>query len=114
MRLEAKKLLFDIQRAAKLIEGFTAGRTFAEYVEDPMFRSAVERQFEIIGEACNRLSKLDPDAASRIESHRQVISFRNMLIHGYDAIEDEVVWGIVETRLPKLIKTVEGMLGRDD
>jgi uncharacterized protein with HEPN domain len=55
MRLETKKLLFDAHSAAKLIQRFTEGRSFTDYAEDPMMRSAVERQFEIIGEA-SRLS----------------------------------------------------------
>jgi len=55
MRLEAKKYLLDIQASAALVASFTAGRNFDAYASDAMLRSAVERQFEIIGEALRRL-----------------------------------------------------------
>lgn len=75
---------------------FTAGKTLADYSSDPLLRSAVERQFEIIGEALNRLVRMDARIAAQIAQHRQIVAFRNVLIHGYDAISDEVVWGIID------------------
>ena len=57
MRLEVKKYLYDIQRAANLLTEFTHGKTFADYERDAMLRAAVEREFEVIGEAMNRLAK---------------------------------------------------------
>jgi uncharacterized protein with HEPN domain len=110
MRLEVKKYLFDIQQAAKLVLLFTAGLSFQEYAKNPMVRSAVERQLTV-GESLNKLSQIDPAVASRVSAdYRQIISFRNVLIHDYDAILDEVVWGVVETRLPPLLQEVETML----
>lgn len=113
MRLEAKKFLFDIEQAAKLVQRFTENRSFEDYVNDPMLRSAVERQFEIMGEAVGKLAKTDPLVVERVPDYRRIISFRNVLIHGYDAVLDEVVWGLVETKLPDLLKTIEGLLGED-
>lgn len=110
MRLEAKKFLADIREAARQIASFTEGRSFQDYVADAMVRSAVERQFEILGEALNRLSKIDPEAASRVGDHRRIIAFRNVLAHGYDAISNEVVWGVIETQIPKLLGAVEAVL----
>ena len=114
MRLEAKTLLYDVRQAARYIGDFTAGRSFEDYDVDPMLRSAVERQFEIIGEALNKLSKLDPTIASRIPDYQKIISFRNALIHGYAAVQNEVVWGVMETRLPELLTVVEGLLAEED
>lgn len=75
-----------------------------------MLRSAVERQFEIMGEALSKLAKVDSVTASRAADYRRIIAFRNLLIHGYDAIQHEVVWGIVETKLSDLRATVEELL----
>jgi uncharacterized protein with HEPN domain len=113
MLLEAKTLLYDMRQAARHIGDFTAGRSFESYEADPMLRSAVERQFEIIGEALNRLSKVAPAVASQIPDYQKIISFRNALIHGYAAVQNEVVWGVVETKLPALLEAVEGLLGED-
>jgi uncharacterized protein with HEPN domain len=110
MQPEAKTLLLDIRNAVRLISRFTQGRSFEDYTDDPMLRSAVERQFEIVGEALNQLLKIDPSTASQIADYRKIIAFRNILIHGYAVVLNELVWGIVETRVPGLLETVEQLL----
>ena len=67
-----------------------------------MLRSAVERQFEIIGEALAQLLRLDPNLRSRISDAGRIIAFRNRLIHGYSSVADDVVWGILEANLSSL------------
>ena len=74
----------------------TAGKGWADYQDDVLLRSAVERQFEIIGEALNRLKKVDPGLLARISDYGRIIGFRNVLAHGYDIISDDIVWDIVE------------------
>ena len=113
MPLEARKYLFDIQQAVNLIEGFCAGRSFADYQQDPMLRSAVERQFEIVGEADSRLAQLSPALAERLTEYRRIIAFRNILIHAYATIDVRIVWGVVEGRLPQLRVEVENLLAAD-
>jgi uncharacterized protein with HEPN domain len=75
-----------------------------------MLRSAVERQFEIIGEALAQLAKLDEKAVVRVSEHRRIIAFRNILIHGYTEVDDRLVRDIVQTKLPVLRREVETLL----
>ena len=110
MRLEAKKHLEDARHAAELIRQFTVDRTIEEYAQSAMLRSAVERQFEVIGEALNRLKKDAPDVLSRIADHGRVIAFRNILIHGYDVIDNGVVWDVATVHLPELLGQVTDLL----
>jgi len=110
MQLESKKFLEDIRSASADILEFTSGITFDDYKNNRMLQSAVERQFEIIGEAVKRLSASDPDTASKIEHFERIISFRNILIHGYDIIENTVVWDIIQQDLPKLHNQVKSFL----
>ena len=107
---ETSKLLLDMLRAAERIDRFAKGRTFDEYVSDDFLRSAVERQFEIIGEAMTRLLKRDPSIAERISECRKIAGFRNALIHGYDSIDDETSWGIITKKLPILRGELERLL----
>jgi uncharacterized protein with HEPN domain len=71
-----------------------------------LLRSAVERQFEIVGEALNRLSKEDPTAAERIPDLPHIVAFRNILIHGYAMVDDRIVWEVVTTQLDHLGDTL--------
>ena len=75
-----------------------------------MLRSAVERQFEIIGEALTKLTKADQETAALISEHRRIIAFRNILIHGYAQIDDRLVWGVVESKLPTLSQEMKKLL----
>jgi uncharacterized protein with HEPN domain len=70
----------------------------------------VERHFEIIGEALNRLNRIDPDTAAQITDAAQIIAFRNVLIHGYDAIDDSRVWDGIQHSLPALHSQVTELL----
>ncbi len=102
MDLKAKKLLYDLDQAISLITEFTLGKTFLDYAGDAMLRSAVERQFEIIGEALNRLKQVDEALLSQLSDYQRIISFRNVLAHGYDVISNRIVWDIIQNRLPIL------------
>ena len=110
MRHEAKRYLYDIAQAAELIAQFTAGKTFEDYLNDPMLRAAVERKFEIIGEALTQLAKRDAPAAGRIGEHRRIIAFRNVLVHGYADVDDRLVWDIVKSKLGDLRREVAAQL----
>jgi uncharacterized protein with HEPN domain len=112
MQPESKKYLFDILQAARSIEGFSQGKDLAGYEADPMLRSAIERQFEIVGEALRRLAKEDAATAAEITDHERIISFRNILVHGYAEVDDRIVWDILQGKLPTLLREVESLLDR--
>jgi Uncharacterized conserved protein len=87
-----KKYLFDIQQSLVSIETFIGDKKdFSAYMQNKMLRRAVEREFEIMGEAMNKLDKVDP--AIPISSKKQIIGLRNRVIHGYDKIDDEICLG---------------------
>jgi uncharacterized protein with HEPN domain len=92
-RRDARAYLYDISVACTRIAEFTSGQSLADYSGNAMIRSAVERQFEIIGEALNQLEQADPVLAERITDASRIIAFRNRLIYGYATVSDEVVWG---------------------
>ncbi|MXY79223.1 MAG: DUF86 domain-containing protein [Chloroflexi bacterium] len=110
MRLEARKYLYDMQCAAGLLRDFTRGKTLADYEDDAMLRSAVERQFEIIGEAMANLARVDEAAAKSISQYARIIAFRNVLIHGYADVDDRLVWDVTWTYLPTLSRQVDALL----
>lgn len=99
---EIKAWLYDILNALMEIESFFTDRTksFTSYQTDLRTKRAVERNIEIIGEAMNRILKKDETIA--ITNSRKLVDVRNRIIHGYDAVSDEVVWGIVVRHLPVL------------
>lgn len=111
--LEVRKYLYDIRQACQRLTEFTAGKTFGDYTSDSMLRAAVERQFEIIGEALNQMLKREPSLTSKISAHRRIIAFRNRLIHGYAEIDNEVVWGVLEVNLPRLSHDVDALLEKE-
>jgi len=113
MRREAKKHLYDIAHAAELIASFTAGKSFAHYADDAMLRAAVEREFEIVGEALSQLARIDGTVAARVSEYRQIIAFRNILAHAYAQVDDRIVWDIVESKLSTLRREV-GLLQLED
>ena len=113
MRREAKAYLYDIQKAARLIGEFSAGKTFEDYLRDQMLRSAVEREFTIIGEAMSQLSRRHAAVADRISHSGPIIAFRNVLIHGYTLIDNRLVWAKVTDDLPTLLREVDALLAED-
>ena len=109
MNIEIKKYLFDIKESINSIEKYLGkDRDFNVYLSNKMMRRAVEREFEIIGEAMSKIEKIDSNI--QISSKKQIINMRNRVIHGYDKIDDEIVWGTILKHLPKLKKEVIKLL----
>lgn len=110
MQRDPRAFLWDVREAALAIQSFTTGMDAAAYAANPMAQAAVERKFEIIGEALNQLSKLDAAVAARIPDLAQIVAFRNQLIHGYATVNVSTVWNITQTALPALRDAVQGLL----
>ncbi|MDZ7937379.1 MAG: HepT-like ribonuclease domain-containing protein [Rhodoferax sp.] len=111
MHSRAPKLLEDIRSAAAFVRTATQGVSLDEFKRNQLLRQAVERNFEIIGEAVRRLEKDDPATAVRIADYRRIIAFRNVLIHGYDIIDPAIVWSAIADDLMPLLRDVESLLG---
>ena len=112
MKDEIKEYLEDILREAGEIKEFTVGKDFEQYTNDRLLKAGVERKFEVIGEALNRIKGLDDDILEEVQEYRSIISFRNILAHGYDTVEDKIVWGIIENDLDILVEGIEKLLAK--
>jgi uncharacterized protein with HEPN domain len=104
------KCLYDIKLAIEEVDSYFVNRqrNFQDYKSDVILRRAIERNLEIIGEAMNRILKEDPDF--QIENARRIVGLRNQIIHGYDSISDENIWGVVINHLPNLKTEVENLI----
>ena len=107
MNEKVLKYLFDIKQLLDEIESFFEAREkrFSEYQNNPLLKRAIERNLEIIGEAVNKILLIDPQF--QIENARKIVGLRNHIIHAYDNVSDENIWGIVINHLPRLRSDVE-------
>jgi len=110
MARDPRAYLWDVREAALAIQSFTAGMDAAGFATYPMAQASVERKFEIIGEALNQLSRLEPALAGRIPDLPRIVAFRNLLIHGYAAVDVGTVWNTVQRSLPGLMAKVQELL----
>jgi len=109
MQHEIQKYLFDIRTSIESIyEYLGEQRKFEIYMSNKQLRRSVERELEIIGEAVGRIIRLNPDIS--IDSTKKIVSLRNRVIHAYDNVNNETVWGIVINHLPKLKEDVDNLL----
>jgi uncharacterized protein with HEPN domain len=102
MDRDPRAYLWDARDSADAIAEFVTGRSLDDYLGDRMLRSAVERQFEIVGEALRQLEKAAPSLTREIPELPHAVAFRNILIHGYTTVDDRTVWRTIQEDLPGL------------
>ncbi len=107
---QIKTWLFDILNSITEIQGYFEGEivSFKHYKNDTKTKRATERGLSIIGEAVNRINK--STSTVMLSNSREIVGTRNIIVHGYDIVSDELVWSIVDDHLPKLKKEVEKLL----
>jgi len=109
MLLKIQKYLYDIRVAIDSIDEYLGDRRdFNMYKENKLLRRAIERELEIIGEAASKILDLDPNI--EIENARRIVDLRNFVIHGYDRVDDIIIWGIITNHLPKLRQDIDRLL----
>lgn len=109
MRHDPRKLSEDVLRCIAEVETFCRGRTFHDFQGDRGLQLIVERELEIIGEALARLCREYPTLADQIPDIRKIVGLRNVLAHGYDVLEHEILWDIVVNKLPLLKRDIQMM-----
>lgn len=105
-----RKHLHDLDRVVEEIEGFTAGRTLSDLLADRSLQLILEREFEILGEALNRLLRDEPEIESSITQARRIVGLRNLLAHGYDVVDHNILWSVVQLHMPQLKIEIERLL----
>lgn len=109
MDSQIKKFLYDIEVSLDSIENYLGEKkSFLEYEKNKMLRRAIERELEIIGEAMTQVNKIEPDI--NISSKNQIIGMRNRVIHGYDKIDNGIIWGTIIRHLPVLKTEINKLL----
>jgi uncharacterized protein with HEPN domain len=104
------KLLLHMRSAAGGIATFVAGRTPSDFKSDLMLKPPVEREFEMIGEAMDRPAQADLATVEKSSEYRRIIGFGNVLIHGYDTVNDEVTRQFIQDKLPVLISELDTLI----
>lgn len=113
MQPKTPKLLEDIRDAAAFIRESAHGLTGNDYQRNRMLRQSIERNFEIIGEAMRRLAQHDPSTVQRIDGYQHITAFRNILAHGYDQLDHNVVWQVIQRDVLRLLSDVAALLAED-
>lgn len=113
MTTETRQRLLDAFESCQTIRRYTDGIDFAAYLRDGEKRDAVERRLGIVGEALHRAETLDPALAEQLPELRQIVGLRNRVIHGYADVNAEIVWNVVQHRLPPLQTRLAELLGED-
>jgi len=109
MNLKMRKYLFDIQTSIDSINEYLGDKPdFEAFSKNKLLRRAIEREIEIIGEATNRILKINPKF--EITNARDIVDTRNWLSHGYDKVDEIILWGIISNHLPKLLQEVNQYL----
>lgn len=88
--------------------------TFAGYIAQKDARRLIERYLEIVGEALRRFELAEPAAVPRIPDLRQWVNLRNAIVHGYDSIDDEIIWRVCQDSTPLLRTEIELWLGESE
>lgn len=109
MRHDPSKLYEDILQAIEEIQSFCQQRTFHDFRSDRTLQLVVERELEIIGEALARLRREHPALAGQITDVDKIIGLRNVLTHGYDVLEYEILWDVVMNKVPILKHNIESL-----
>ncbi len=110
MDRDGRAYLWNMREAADLVCVFMGRATLESYLGDVLLRSAIERQLQNLGESLVQLAKADPTLATRIPEHREVIGFRNVLVHGYTQLNNTRVWEAVNEKLPALRAAIDALL----
>jgi uncharacterized protein with HEPN domain len=108
---EVSVLLRHIEEAAVAILDAASDRSLTDYVSSRGLRSSIEREFIIIGEALKNALAIDPTLP--ITERRLIVDFRNLLVHQYSQVDDDFVWGLIQTDLPRLLAEVRALLPSD-
>ena len=109
MQREIQKYLHDILESINSIDEYLGNkRDFVAYQKNKLLRRGIERELEIIGEATNRLLKIDPEIS--IKDSRRIVDLRNWVIHGYDKVDYVIIWGIISRDIPNLKQQVEKLM----
>ena len=110
MNEKIHKYLYDIKFAIDEVDSYFTQKEkrFENYSKDILLKRAIERDLEIIGEAINRILSIDPEFP--IQNARKIVGLRNQIIHGYDSVSDENIWGIITAHLPKLKAEIERLI----
>jgi uncharacterized protein with HEPN domain len=107
MAHDPRKLLFDLIDACKKVTAFTAGLSFEQFTSNDLVKSAVHMQFIIIGEALMRLRATDSVLYDSIPEADRTIAFRHVIAPGYDVLVDEIVWEIIQEKIPVLLTVAQ-------
>lgn len=109
MQREILACLYDILDCGNYILEITNGISSTEFQSNRMIRQTAERNFEIIGEAINRILKKDKELVRNIPDYRRIIDFRNIISHGYFELDSEIVFSIINDRLPEILNVVRNL-----
>ena len=105
-----EKLIVDIIQACDEILEFCEGKNYGDFSKNRLLQAGVERELEIVGEALNRLYQLTPDWLEKnIPECRRIIGVSNVIAHGYDAVDYDILWDLAQNHIPALREKAENL-----